>query len=235
MISFLSKHKKIIFIFTVGIFVVGVFFGLGAYVGSSSERGIVADIGGEKITYDRYYNEVNRVMNNLRDTNAEVNEILEKTVKQEVFREMVMEELLYQQARKLRMGVSDFEVSVEVQNTPQFKAENRFDARVYVQTIWANFKMTPKQYEDWRRKARMGTKFKQFIFTTVKVTPDEARDYYLSQKAGIKNYEKEKDSYAQRLRQEEFSESANYLLRQITTKMEIKSYLEQIEKGEKQG
>ncbi|PIS47715.1 MAG: hypothetical protein COT17_01985 [Elusimicrobia bacterium CG08_land_8_20_14_0_20_51_18] len=235
MISFLSKHKKIIFIFTVGIFLLAVFFGLGAYVGSGSERGIVAEVGGEKITYERFYTEVNRVMSNLRDSSAEVNEILEKTIKQEVFREMIMEELLYQQARRLKLGVSDFEVAVEVQNTPQFKMEDRFNARAYFQAIWANFKMTPKQYEEWRRKARMGAKFKQFIFMTVKVTPDEIRDYSLSRKAGIKNFEKEKEGYAQKLRQEEFTESANYLLRQITTKMEIKSYLDQIEKGNRQG
>jgi len=174
------------------------------------------------------------VMNNLRESNMEVNEVIERSVKQEIFRDMVLEELLYRQAKNLKMEISDFEVAVEIQNTPQFKVENRFDPRAYFQTIWTNFKMTPVQYEEWRRRARMGAKFKQFIFNAIKVTPDELKDYYLSNKSNVKNFDKEKEKYIQQLRQEKFVESANYLLRQITTKVEVKNYLEQIERNNKQ-
>jgi len=235
MISFLNRHKKFIFIITAAIFIIGgVFLGLGSYDIASTRGGVVADIGGKKISYERFYNEFNRVINNLRESNMEVNEVIERSIKQEIFRDMVLEELLYREAKNLKMNVSDFEVAVEIQNTPQFKVENRFDPRAYFQTIWTNFKMTPVQYEEWRRKARMGTKLKQFIFNSIKVTPEEVKDYYLANNGNIKNFDKEREKYTQQLKQEKFIESANYLLRQLTTKVEVKSYLEQIEKNNKQ-
>lgn len=230
MISFFSTHKRLIFIVVVVVFIGSIFF-VSGQVFTSSSMDAVADIGGTKIPYQRFLSQVNRAMASFKDSGTEVNDILAKTVKQEVFREMVIEELLSQQGEKLGMRVPDFEVAVEVQNTPQFHENGAFSPRAYYQTISNEFRMSPAEYEAWRKKARLASKFKQFIYTSVKVTPDEARAYYFAKNKNLGNFEKERAKYTDELAREKFANLANYLLRQLTTRQEIKSYLEQREQG----
>lgn len=232
MISFFSKHRRPVFIATVSIFLVGVFVGLGSYVFTGgSAATAVAEVGSTKIPYQRFVTQVNRVMSNVEDSGAEVNEILKKTVRQEVFREMVIEELLSQQAEEMGMIVSDFEVAVEVQNTQQFREGGGFSPRAYYQAIFNEFGMSPSEYEEWRKKARLASKLKQFIFTSVKVTPAEVRGYYLASGKPLKDFDKEKGKVAEEVARAKFADIANYLLRQLTTRQEVKSYLEAREKG----
>ncbi|MDA8243053.1 MAG: SurA N-terminal domain-containing protein [Elusimicrobia bacterium] len=231
MISFFSKHRRIVFIVTVSIFLVGVFVGLGAYVFTGDSMGAVADVGGTKIPYQRFLSQVNRVMANFKDSNTEVNDVMAKTVKQEVFREMIIEELLAQQAKKMGMRVPDFEVAVEVQNTPQFRENGQFSPRAYYQTVYNEFQMSPTEYEAWRKQARMAAKFKQFLYTSVKVTPSEAAAYYMAKNKTLKGFDKERAKYTDELARQKFSDLANYLLRQLTVRQEIRSYLEQREQG----
>lgn len=231
MISFFSKYRRVVFIITVAIFLVGVFVGLGAYVFTSGSLGAVADVGGTKIPYQRFLSQVNRAMAGFKDSNTEVNEALAKSVKQEVFRELIIEELLSRQGGEMGMRVPDFEVAVEVQNTPQFRENGAFSPRAYYQTIYNEFQMSPSEYEAWRQKARLASKFKQFVYTSVKVTPEEARSYYLARNKDPKNFEKERAKYADELAREKFANLANYLLRQLTTRREIKSFQEQREQG----
>jgi hypothetical protein len=231
MISFFSKYRRIVFIITVSIFLVGVFVGLGAYVFTGDSMGAVADVGGAKIPYQRFTSQVNRAMNSFKDSNTEVNEILVKGIKQEVFREMIIEELLSQQGTKLGMLVPDFEVAVEVQNTPQFRENGVFSPRAYFQAVYNEFQLSPTEYEAWRKKARLASKFKQFVYTSVKVTPEEAKAYYLAKNKNLGGFEKERAKYTDELAREKFANLANYLLRQLTTRMEINSYLDQREQG----
>lgn len=231
MISFFSKHRRIVFIVTVSIFLVGVFVGLGAYVFTGSSVGAVAEVGGESIPYQRFLQQVNRITANMKDSGTEVNEVLSKTIKQEVFRDMVIEELLSQQGAKMGMIVPDFEVAVEVQNTPQFREGGNFSPRAYFQAVYNEFQMSPTEYEAWRKKARLASKFKQFVYTSVKVTPDEVAEYYMAKNKNLKNFEKERAKYSDELAKEKFANIANYLLRQLSTRQEIKSYLDQREQG----
>lgn len=229
--AFFSKHRRIIFGAVAAVFLVGIFVGLGAYMFTGSSDGAVAEIGGRKIPYSRFTTQVNRVMNSVKDSGTEVNEIISKSVKQEVFREMVIEELLSQQGEKMGMMVPDFEVAVEVQNTQQFREGGQFSPRAYYQAIYNEYQMSPAEYEAWRKKARLANKFKQFLFTSMKVTPDEVKAFYLSKNKSLANFEKERPKYADELARAKFADVANYLLRQLMTKNEVKSYLEIREQG----
>jgi len=230
MISFFTKYKRLIFTIVVVIFVGSIFF-VSGQVFTSSSMDAVAEVGGTKIPYQRFLTQVNRVLANVKDSGTEVNDVLSRSVKQEVFREMVIEELLSQQGAKMGMMVPDFEVAVEVQNTPQFQENGAFSPRAYYQTIYNEFQMTPAEYEAWRKKARLATKFKQFIYTSVKVTPEEAKAYYLAKNKNLNNFEKERAKITDELARDKFANIANYLLRQLTTQQEVKSYLDQREQG----
>jgi len=229
MISFFNSYKRVIFTVVVVIFVGSIFFVSGQVFTTSMDA--VADVGGTKIPYQRFLSQVNRVMNGFKDSNTEVNEIMVKSVKQEVFRDMIIEELLSQQADKLGMRVPDFEVAVEVQNTPQFRENGAFSPRAYFQTVYNEFQMSPSEYEAWRKKSRLASKFKQFVYTSVKVTPQEAAAYYMAKNKSLKGFEKERAKYTDELARDKFANLANYLLRQLTTRMEIKDYLKEREQG----
>ncbi|OGS12862.1 MAG: hypothetical protein A2234_01200 [Elusimicrobia bacterium RIFOXYA2_FULL_58_8] len=230
MIKFLSKYRRPVFIGTVAVFLVGTFVGMGAYVFTSSSSDAVADVGGTKIPYARFQTQVNRVMSGLKDSGSDVNEVLAKTVKQEIFREMVIEELLAQQGGKIGICVPDFEVAVEIQNTQQFREGNVFSPRAYYTAITSQFNMTPPEYEAWRKRSRLAAKFKHFIFTSVKVSPAEVKAYCLAKDKSLKDYEKNRAKYVDELARDKFANLANYLLRQLTSKQEVKSYLDRLEK-----
>jgi len=229
MISFLAKHKRFIFTVVVVVFIGSIFFISGQVFTSSSDA--VADVGGTKISYNRFLQQVNRTLDSFKTSGTEVNEVITKGVKQEVFREMVIEELLSRQAKEMGMSVPDFEVAVEIQNTPQFTENGVFDPRRYVQTIYSEFQMAPSEYESWRKQSRLAGKYKQFLFNAVKVTPEELKSSYLAKNKSLKDFDKNKDKYLEELSREKFSQVATYLLRQLTVKMEIKNYLDQREQG----
>ncbi|MBU2573321.1 MAG: SurA N-terminal domain-containing protein [Elusimicrobia bacterium] len=232
MISFFSRHRRIIFIGTVTMFLGGIFVGLGAYVFTSGSVDAVADVGGKKISYQRFLLQVNRALSSFRDSGAEVSEVVSKSVKQEVFREMIIEELLSRQAAEMGMRVPDFEVAVEIQNTPQFMDGKVFSPRAYYTVIYNEFHMSPAEYEAWRKQARLASKFKQFVYSNIKTTPEELTAYYLAKNKDLKNFEKEKDKYLDELSRDKFAQIANYLLKQLTMRLEIKDYLKQREQGQ---
>lgn len=230
MISFLSRHKRTIFTVVVLVFIGSIFFVSGQVFTSSSSEA-VADVGGVKIPYRSFLTQVNRALSNFKESGGEVTEVISRGVKQEVFREMLIEEILSKQAAGAGMRVPDFEVAVEVQNTPQFMENGVFSYRRYYQTVFGEFQMSPSEYEAWRKKSRLAGKYKQFLFTSVKVTPDELKAYYLSKNKTLKDFDKNKARYLDELSREKFSQVANYMLRQITNRVEIKSYLEMREQG----
>ncbi|MCG2726936.1 MAG: SurA N-terminal domain-containing protein [Elusimicrobia bacterium] len=227
MISFLNKHKKPIFIATVGIFLASILF-LGGNFLTKSSAGAVADIGGKKIMYKDFITRVNMVLDNMSESGTTVNEIVRNGVKQEVFRDMVVEEILSSEAEKSGMEISDFEIAMEVQNTPQFTSNGVFNQRLYYQTVWDRLHMTPSEYEAWRKKVRLASKFKEFVYSGIKITPKELKNFYLaSNKGKLKDFEKEKEEYNRKLAQEKF---LNHL-QHITAQIEVKSYLKEREEG----
>ncbi len=70
---------------------------------------------------------------------------------------------------------------------------------------------------------------KQFIYTAAKVTPLELKEYAAAK--GYKDLEKNSAKYLEELSREKFANLANHMLRQLTSKQEVKSFLEQREKG----
>ena len=229
MVGYLNKHKRVIFTITVFVFVLGVFFGLGAYINGITVKNTVAKVGNSKIPYDRYEINVRNVYENFMKKNdmPENNKVIENLIRQEVFKDMIVSEILYQEAKRLKIGVSDFEVGMEVLNTQSFYDNGRFNVAQYVRTIWSKYRMTPKEYEEWRRKERMVMNLKNFIYNTIKVTDDDLNLY--SSIVDKKNLPKEKKDFAEKLKEQKFLDCANYYLRQLTTRIEIKDYRKNFE------
>jgi hypothetical protein len=232
-IKYLSKHRKPIFIAIVAIFLIGIFVGLGGYLFSSADtREAVAEVGGTKIPYSLFLLQANHTVDRMREQGTEVTDDLQKRVKQEVLQEMVVEELLAQKASELGLVVTDLELASEIHHNPAFQRAGAFDQRAYFEGIRYLFHMTPRQYEDMRRKSLMALKLRQFVFLAAKLTPVEIIQAYQAHNgSSMKDFEKKKAEFANSLQQERALHLLNFYLRSLSTRVEIRSYLEQREKG----
>ena len=93
MIFFLNRHRKPILIATVSVFLASIVFMAGNFL-TGTTTGVVANVGGKKIMYKDFTTRVNMVLDNISESGTEVNEIIRNGVKQEVFRDMIVEEIL---------------------------------------------------------------------------------------------------------------------------------------------
>ena len=88
MISFLSRHRRTLFIATVAVFLLGTFVGLGGYLFTSRDvTQAVASVGSVKISYQTYRSRVDDYVEALRSRNVDVTDAALKEIKAEVLRE----------------------------------------------------------------------------------------------------------------------------------------------------
>jgi len=103
---------------------------------------------------------------------------------------------------------------------------------IYFQAIRSQLRETPEGYEAQRRRALAAVKLKQLIYHRAKLTPQELREAYAQDhKGSLKDFEKEKEAFGARVQQQRALDLINYYLRQLSTQVEIRSYLEQRETG----
>lgn len=233
MISFLRRHQKSLFVGVIVIFLLGIFVGLGGYLFTSNDMsGTVASVGKTKIPYAQFITRVNQYSDALRSRGADIPDELMREVKQGMLRDMIIDELLLERAAEMGLTIADGELARDIQNTPAFQRNGAFSQDAYFQAVRAVYRDTPEAYEKSRRKQLSSLKVKQLLYHCAKMTPQELRDAYAKENKGsLKNFEKDKDAFAQKAQQQRALEVINYYLRQISTQVEIRSYLDQRESG----
>lgn len=232
-ISWLGRHRRPLFIAVISIFLIGTFVGLGGYLFTSRDTiGSVATVGAAKISYTEFSNRVNRYMDALRERGTEVTDAMTKEVKQEMLRDMIVEELLQVKAEELGIVVTDEELGRDIQNDPSFQRGGVFSDELEAQIAHRVFRESVQGYEEMRRKSIKTGKLKRLIFEAAKLTPGEVSELYAKQNKGsLKDFEKEKAAFEGKAQQQRALELINYYLRQIAAQVEIRSYLEQRENG----
>ncbi len=233
MTSFLRRHKKALFIATISIFLLGTFVGLGGYLFTSRDMSMaVASIGRAKIPYDAYVQRVNQYEDALRARGTDVDDKVSQQIKQEVLREMIVDELLQQKAAEIGLSVPDSELARDIQNTPAFQEDHQFNQQLYFARIRQVFHESPEMYEQDRRKQLLAMKLKQLIYHSAKLTPAELEQEYKDlHKGSLKGFDKDKDAFAAKAQQQRALDLVNYYLRQLAQQVEIRTYLEQRERG----
>lgn len=233
MISFFRRHKQTLIISTFVIFLVGIFAGLGGYFFTDFDTtAAVAKVGKTKISYLRFSTRVNQYVESVRAQGQEVTEAQTKQIKGEMLRDMIVNEILAQSAEKMGLFVSDLELSRTIEQTPAFQTEGKFDQRRYFQMISAAYRMTPEAYEKDERRRLLAGKMKAVLFRATKIAPGELRDEYLRAKGSIKNFEADQQAFSQELRQRRALDTINFFLRQLSTQIEIQTFLDQRERGQ---
>lgn len=233
MISFLRRHRTALFIAVIAIFLIGTFVGLGGYLFTSRDTsGAVASVGPLKIPYQRYALRVNQYVEAMRSRGGEVPEAEMKELKQAILRDMIVDELLTLKADEMGIVVTDEDVARDIRNTPAFQRGGAFNQDLYFQAVRTAVRDTPQSYEELRRKQLKTMKLKQLIYNSAKLTPRELEEAYAeANKGSLKGFEKDKAAFAAKAQNQRALELINYYLRQLSTQIEIRTYLEQRESG----
>lgn len=232
MMSFLRRHKETLIIGVFFIFLAGTFVGLGGYYFTGADNTeAVAVVGGTKLPYMRYRTRLSQYLDAMRAQGQDISPEDEGRVKQELLREMIVDELLAQQAERMGLYVSDAELANAIQQTAPFQRDGRFDQELYFQAIRYTFKTTPEQFERTHRRSMLSAKLKALMFRMSKVLPGEVRDEYLRSGGALKDWDKRKDEFEAQLRQHRALDTVNFFLRQLSTQVEIRSFLDVREQG----
>jgi peptidyl-prolyl cis-trans isomerase D len=217
MISFLRRHQKSIFYAVLAVFLSGIFVGLGGYWFTSRDMdGVVARVGENKITQTRFAARVNQYAEMLRERGTELSDENLARLRREVANDMVVEEILADQALKLGLTVTDDELARDIQATPAFQQNGRFEQEIYFAQVRRLFRESPQEYEAHRRRAILAARAKQLVFRMAKVAPKEVEEAYrLEKKGSMKGFEKDKAAYTARLQQQRALDLINHWLRQV--------------------
>jgi hypothetical protein len=233
MISFLRRYRHPIIIGLVVVFLISIFVGLGGYYLTGRDNSeAVAVVDGTKIPYLSFRTRVDQYVEALRSQGKDVSDEMEKAVRQEVLQSLIVDEILAKQAESLGLSVSDRELALSIEQTPAFQQDGRFAQELYFRAVRFQFKTTPERFEADRRRMLLAAHLKALITRTTKILPSELRDEWQRRNGDkAKDFEKEKAAFAGELRRLRAIDSLNFLLRQVASQADIRSFLEQREQG----
>lgn len=233
MISFLRRYRHPIILSLVVVFLISIFVGLGGYYLTGRDNSeAVAVVDGAKIPYLAFRTRVDQYLEAVRSQGKEVPESVEKEVRTEMLREMIVEELLAKQAEALGLSVSDRELALSIEQTPAFQQNGQFSQELYFRAVRYQFKTTPEQFEKQRRRMLLAAHLRAMVFRATKLLPSEILEEYLREHGGkAKDFDKDKDGYSKDLRQRRAIDTLNFMLRQAASQSDIRSFLDQREQG----
>jgi len=175
MMNFLRKHMRVIFIITIAAFFGGIFMGFGAYLfsGPNSDMKTAATVNGHKISMQLYQSLYDSSLDMYQEVSkTSMSEEQQKELKVKTMQVLIQDELFYRQALKFGILVSDDELRNDIQNSPMFQNNGRFDPRIY-HAFLGKMRLTPRQYETLRRKQISGEKLKILLGSAIKVSESE--------------------------------------------------------------
>jgi peptidyl-prolyl cis-trans isomerase D len=181
MLSLMRKHAGtwMIKVILGAIVIVFVFWGVGSY--TSRQSGRVAKVNGTVITLDDYRTSYNNLIEQVRQSfgnnlNDELIQMLQ--LRKRALDQLIDKVLMLQAAEKLKLTVSDEELSEFIRNIGAFQSAGAFDNRRYLNALSRN-RLTPEEFEVQQREALIIDKLQTLIFNSIKVSDSEVRQWYV--------------------------------------------------------
>ena len=177
MMNFFRKHKVAIILviligFFGGTFIAG--FGVSTF-GKVSSLDTVAVVNGKKIPYKYYYSLYNNALGMLKNSGQEINEEMMTLTQNHILRNLIQDELIWQQTKKYGIIVTDTELAQDIQSYPYFLNDRgQFDSRNYYQFL-NNLRMSPKDFESLRRKQLASNKLKLLVASATQISESELK------------------------------------------------------------
>ncbi len=167
------------------IVIVFIFWGVGSF--QERRAGRVAVVNGQPIdvaVFNRTYNNLieqyrQRFGSNLTDDMLQM-----FGVKKQALESIVNQELLRQEAQKLKFRVSEAELAEAIRQIPAFQNAGSFDPRRY-NAVLTQLRLSPEEFEAFQQEAMMIDRLRTFMLGNVKVSEGEARAWYDWQDAEV--------------------------------------------------
>jgi peptidyl-prolyl cis-trans isomerase D len=176
-------------------FVVITFVGFMAFSGvqqcgaDPAQRGIMAEINGQPITFNAYNAAVTRAMQNRQQPDQELTDEQISQLRDQTWQQLVGSLLLEQETTKRGITVSDEELATflrqyppqELQQIEAFRTDGRFDYNKYLDAMQNTDPQLTQFWRSvesaWRPQLRQ-SKLQQMIISTVRVPEEELLDFY---------------------------------------------------------
>ncbi len=187
MFEFLRKHAGSLFMqIVLGIVaLVFVFWGIGS-IRNKGVKNYAFKINNEIVLPQEYYKELENVVKDYENRfHMRIDEKMMKAlrIKEAVLNNMINRRILYMEAKKNGINVTDEEVKNTIINLPYFQEKGVFKKSLYLRVLEYN-RITPQEFEDRIRYDLTISKFKNGIANSVLVTKDEIKEAF--------NYENKK-------------------------------------------
>lgn len=175
------------------------FGGVGSFREGKVNR--VAEVNGNVITIDQYYDAYNNLIEGYKrqfGDNFDESMLDALNIKQQVVNSLIERELIIQEAGRLNVRVTDEELAKSIQSISYFQKDGIFDNRYYVNVLRRN-RMSPEQFETSQRQSLLLGKLRELVMGSVKVSDDEAREwfFYNNEKINLDYVAFESDSYTE--------------------------------------
>lgn len=225
MISFFIKHKKSILIITLAFFIGSIIYiGADAYHRGGFNSN-VATVGSEAITY----RQLSRITENqarlIRNQGVDVDENTLKFLEQQTLSQLISAEIMVQSAKEMGLDVADYEIAYEIQNSPFFAPQGAFNKENYLYALKQNG-TSPAEFEDALRREKLLERFRSFLFSRYKLTPEEIKSAYKVQHGNMKNFEKNKKEFALQLLETKMETAQSAFFDKFNNEVEIKTFLQ---------
>ena len=187
MLNLMRKHAKswMIKVIVGLITCVFVLWGVGSF--RERKKSQIAFVNGEPIYYDEFGKAYNDMIDQLQKSfgNA-LDEAMMKTlqVKRQALNQIIDKKLLLAEAGKLNLRVTDGEVARTISQIAAFQRAGNFDGQRY-RDILSRYHMSPEQFEVEQKEAMMLNKLRAFINSNVKVSDQEALEWYKWNNAAV--------------------------------------------------
>ena len=180
MLSVMRKHASswIIKFLLAAIIVVFIPWGVQRYTSGRSSR--VAVVNDSIITLDDYRNTYTNLVEQVRQSfGNNVNDELIQTLQlpKRALDQLVDRALMLQAAEKLKIQVSDEELAQAIRDIGAFQTAGVFDKQLYLNML-SRTQLSPETFENQQREAITIKKLQDFISGNIKVSDNEALQWY---------------------------------------------------------
>ncbi|MCF8066981.1 MAG: SurA N-terminal domain-containing protein [Desulfobacterales bacterium] len=147
----------------------------------------IAHVNDVPIMYDEFRIAYNNVLDDVRrrfgdNLNDETIKML--GIEQRALEQLVTQQLVFQEAEKIKIKISDLELSETIRGLPYFQRDGSFDGELY-QKLLSRQRMTPEDFENQQRQTMIMKKVGAMVTESVKVSDQEIRDWYNWEEAEV--------------------------------------------------
>lgn len=183
MLKIMRSHKFFtVFILgaiTIVIIIVFVFWGIGPQ--SNPSKVIVAQIGGERITFAEYQRAYELAYRRAREIYQNEEEIKKLNLREQVINKLIDNTILITAAKNAGIKITKEELQEAIINEPAFQIDGVFNKEIYMRRLRLN-RITPQIYETALKNDLLLNKMRNLIGETVVLTDEEIKILNLPEK-----------------------------------------------------